>query len=259
MNLYSYSVAYEVESQVVAQIMGTAASALPGGAGLAGGSLSIIGSSGSLFTSKYVSFGIILPIMSSLTSLLTSLSAMYMGVFSTLVTLATGMLFLQYLLLVLMQYTAFTTILPIAILMRSIAFAGGHLRQSANAVLAIAIAAYLVYPLTVAFDSYMMNFALANAGKTNALQNININAFFTSSSYTGFSGASLVLNSLPYLVNPFNIMSQAQSIVNRIAQFLFQAIVLFAINVAITIGFATGLAKALNSGVEGAGSFWQSI
>jgi hypothetical protein len=43
------------------------------------------------------------------------------------------------------------------------------------------------------------------------------------------------------------------------SQFIFTAIFMFGINLAVTLGFAIGLAKGLNSGVEGAGSFWSSI
>ena len=54
----------------------------------------------------------------------------------------------------------------------------------------------------------------------------------------------------------FNIAQQTEQLVINLSELVFQGVVLFAINVAITIGFAMGLTRALNAGVEGAGSFW---
>jgi hypothetical protein len=270
--IYSMSVRYQVEAQEIEQILDffTGLSSGLGHSTAAGifGALGapIVGSSG-LIKSSFFDLKLVLPLTDSFAQVYTSLSALYMGVFSPLVTLATGMLFLQYLLLAVMQYLAFTTILPVAILMRSLAFTGTGLRQSANALLAIAIAMYLVYPLTIAFDQYIMNYALANAGTTYLLKSVTINQFFASFSGSSIlsaysSAESLFLNSVGGYIAitwPWELVNEAQAIINQMAEFLFQAVVLFAINLAITIGFATGLAKALNSGVEGVGSFWNSI
>ncbi len=270
-NIYSLSIAYQVEAQIVYQALDFTSGLASGLGSAAAGSmfsdagLSLVGGSG-LIKSSILTVSLILPDINALSGVFTSLSSMYVGVFSPLITLATGMLFIQFLLLEVMQYTAFTTILPVAILMRSLAFTGTSLRNSANALLAIAIAAYLVYPLTVALDyNIFMNYALPNAGQTYQLQNININSFFSSLSGTGVvdaagSAASLMTSSVSsYMIWPWDIMNAAQTIITHMAQFIFQSVVLFAVNIAITIGFATGLAKALNSGVEGAGSFWNSI
>jgi hypothetical protein len=259
-NLYSYSVAYQVAGQIVAQLMDTFGNALPGKAGglLTGGGLSIIGSSSatSLITSKYVTFSINFPAIDTLAGLYTSLSDQYIGIFATFVTMATGMLFLQYLVLIVMQYVAFTVVLPASIIMRSLAFTGTNLRRSANALLALAIAAYLIYPLMVALDYSMFYFALQNAGQQYQLQNVNPNGYFSSA---GLGVASLVWDALPDYAWPWTIVSQAQQVIEMISQYLFQSVVLFAINIAVTVGFATGLANALNSGIEGAGSFWSGI
>jgi hypothetical protein len=66
-------------------------------------------------------------------------------------------------------------------------------------------------------------------------------------------------NFISSLFNPFSIIPHTHAIINNIAELIFQGIVLFAVNVAITLGFAIGLTKALNSGIEGAGSFWSNM
>ncbi len=270
--IYSYSIAYQVDAQIVYQALDFLSGFASGvgatqASGLfAAGGLSIVGSGSK---SDLFSVSLVLPAVEALTSVYTSLSATYMVVFSPLITLSTGALILQYLLLAVMQYTAFTTILPAAIIMRSLAFTGTNLKNSANALLAIAIALYLIYPLTIALDYItrsMMHYALQYSGQTYQLQNVQINSFFSSFGGTGgTTGASLsiaqsLMNSVSsYVVWPWDIMNTTQNLINLMAQYIFQAIVLFAINIAITIGFATGLAKALNSGIEGVGSFWNSI
>ncbi len=55
------------------------------------------------------------------------------------------------------------------------------------------------------------------------------------------------------------MLSQSQQLITAVGQYFFVAVVLFAVNIAITAGFAMGLTKALNSGVEGAASFWSAL
>ncbi len=285
-NLYSTSVAYEIEAQTIESvgnltsqfIGGTSGSILAGVIplyGVAGGTAGLLGgvsaaakaspaaakASPVAVKASPVAIRLSLPAMSAWSQVFSSLAGWYAGVFATLVTLAVGTAFLQYILILVIQSVAFTVVLPIAILMRSIAFAGTGLRQSANSVLAIAIAAYLVYPLTIAFDTTMMHYALSNSGQAPALQQINVNSFFSSTNGGLVGAVGLVWHSLPNLVVPLpnTVLNQTLDIVDKMAQFLFKSIVLFALNLAITIGFAVSVAKALNAGVEGAGSFWSNI
>ena len=211
-----------------------------------------------------------------LSTVLRLMSDQYLLVFVPIITLVVGALFLQYLALPVLQYTAFVVILPVAIAMRSMAFAGINLRNTSNAVLAIAIAAYFIYPLAVLFDSYMMYWVfnpLLNPSYQYLHTAYTINALpvdtFLSQSMPSSAGslgapASFVFSALSNIgflntFNLFNVVPQTQQVVNDISELLFQGVVLFALNVAITTGFAMSLTKALNAGVEGAGSFWSNI
>ena len=209
-------------------------------------------------------------------TMLRFMSDQYLLVFAPIITLVVGALMLQYLALPVMQYSAFVIVLPVAIAMRSISFAGINLRNTSNAVLAIAIAAYFIYPLMVLFDSYIMYWVFSPSLNPSynyihlaeTITDLPINSFLSQTvttstgdlmapikfAYSGFSSSSLL--------DKFNILDiahQTEQLVINIAELIFQGVVLFAINVAITVGFAMSLTKALNAGVEGAGSFWSSI
>ena len=69
-------------------------------------------------------------------------SSLYLDVYSPIIMVAVGMLFIQFLALPVMQYTAFTVVLPVAIGMRSISFFGTGLADASNALIAIAVAFY---------------------------------------------------------------------------------------------------------------------
>ncbi len=216
-------------------------------------------------------------------------SGALMDVFSPFMMVGMGSLYIQFVLLPLIQALAFAVILPVALIMRSLAFAGQGLRPAANTVLAIAIAAYIVYPMMVSFDPVLMNWIFTQCGSAVSMQNSfgcnptsgyvgtgyalsNIQAaqFLQSSPIN--SGINLFnihfnipaitttqfVNALGYL-NPASVVSSLQTIANKMSQFLFQSTFLFALDMAITMGFAVGLAKALSSGIEGAASFWSSL
>ncbi len=206
----------------------------------------------------------------------------YLGLFSPLIIVAIGVLFLQYLLLPIVQYTAFTLILPLAIIIRSIAYmgTGQGLRNTANAVLALAIALYIIYPMTIALDGYIMNWIYSSQNPSymylqGALTTNEIPSTFLSSvsgqtptsvSVLGVAVSSPSVQSLLSSVldlgishgyfNPLEVPTDAQTVLSTSAAFLFQAIVLFALDLAITIAFAQSLARALSSGTEGGVQFF---
>ena len=202
-----------------------------------------------------------------------------LGIFSPILTLAVSMLLVQYIALPFLQYTGFAVILPIAIAMRSLAFSNGELRNASNAILAIAVAGYIIYPLTIALDSYIIGYVFSPANPsfaylhtTYALNQFNPTSFFSqplpsgASQYSPFGDQIGTLWSLLYnsVAGSFPIPFAAgtasiQQLVNDIAEFVFTGIVLFAIDMAITIGFAIGLTKALNAGLEGAQHFWAGL
>jgi hypothetical protein len=203
------------------------------------------------------------------------LSDSFLAIYAPVATIVIGALFVQYLAIPLMQYTAFVVVLPIAIALRSISFSGNMLRNTSNAVLAIAIAAYLIYPLTVLFDSYVIYWMWSPTLNPSAIYLSNAFTLtplklsdFYSQNPSSIEGITTFVNSalqntnsdLWTLIDPFhNIVEASKGTIDALAELVFQGIVLFAMNLAITIGFAMGLAKALNSGIEGAGSFWSNL
>ena len=269
-SLYSTSVTYSVEATVLNSLGGL----FRGQSGFGG------------LIKKIFAFSTIVnvapsPTIQSLGDIFNSLSGMYLTIFAPLVTVAIGLLFIQFITLPLLQYTAFTVILPVALIMRSLAFMGNSIRSASNAVLAIAIAAYIIYPLMIAFNSYAIAwiFSAQNPSYqylTATYKSIPItgSTFFNQSlpAATGFfgNGWKVVFPYLNKFVSgqysitsvlslPFQVITQMQIYVVQIARFLFASIIMVLIDLSVTIGFATGLTKALNAGIEGAGNFWGGI
>jgi len=265
-NIYSESIAYAIGAQVL---------------GTAGGFLSTLPYA-SLFTQNIASSveGVNILRIAVTDSLnfnlvLRILSDSYLALYAPLATIVIGSLFIQYLAIPLLQYTAFVVVLPVALAMRSLSFSGNMLRNTSNAVLAIAIAAYIIYPLTIVFNSYVMYWLFSPANPSYVYLNIpftlttiQTNAFYAQNpneveSITTFVTSALDNSGFTNLfnfLNPFHsFVQQSQGTIDELAELMFQGIVLFAMDLAMTIGFAIGLAKALNSGVEGAGSFWSNM
>ena len=245
-------------------------------------------------------------------AMLTILSDLYLDALVPFVMIGIALSFVMYLALIAIQLGAFTLLLPIAIVMRALSFIGGELRNASNSVLALAIALYLVFPLTIVFSTYAYNWIYCGNSVTQLGigNNFNILPMWSPTSgcnsqqqgyldvilnnggilqwqATGagqgsaitipglginvpFPSATQVLNlfvdALGYLgqgistiVGGTLVVSNAWFAASDIANYLFAAVVLFAIDLSITIGFAMGLAKALNGGAEGAATFWSSI
>jgi len=276
-NLYSTSVSYAVEAQVLQSIGSLFNSAFSGTFG-------ILKSIFSAPASGIFSIGIGAAVQ--LGSIFSTLSTVYLFL-SSFVTLAIGLLFIQFLAIPILQYTAFTVILPVALAMRSLSFLGNSLKAASNALLAFAIAAYIIFPLTIAFNGYAISwiFSAQNPSyqylhSTYIVPGIKANTYFTtnptssqpsaltsaasaafsSTAWTQLFGiVSSSFSSTGVIIGPGTVAAQARVLITEIAQFLFASVVLMVVDLAITIGFASGLAKALNSGVEGAGSFWSGV
>ncbi|MCL5440587.1 MAG: hypothetical protein M1448_01735 [Candidatus Marsarchaeota archaeon] len=210
------------------------------------------------------------------------LSYLYLELFAPVIISSVAVLFVQYLSIPFIQYLAFAVALPVAIALRAIPFGGPGLRSASNAILALAIAAYIIYPLTISFDAWAMNYIfsssnpmfpylhstylLNNAPPPSFLQEIPSNtiSFFgtTTNSVESlvksmFDSTSLI-NFIPFFNVPHTI-SDTELIANEIAQYVFQAVFLLALDVAITVGFAASLAKALNSGIGGGAALWSGL
>lgn len=218
------------------------------------------------------------------------ISTLLLAFFAPLLITALAMLFVQWLALPVIQATAFVIVLPVALAMRSFAYAaaGPGLRSAANTVLAIAIAAYIIYPLAVSFDPCIMSWLYghqscismggSSPGSNPLSQYLSpytvsslppgLFSSTQSSSYQTSFGplpvpaigtliSTAVSLGFPGL-DPFVVLDDMQMLIDDTAQFIFVGVVLFAIDVGITVAFAMGLTRALNSGIEGQARFWSS-
>lgn len=225
------------------------------------------------------------PIGSDLGVFYSSMSGALLGLFAPLIIMSLGMLFIQWLALPVIQATAFVIVLPIAIAARSIAYAGSSsgLRQAANSVLAIAIAAYIIYPLLISFSpciisaifgqsncfgwsnpasSYIPSYSLATltpqefSSLGSSQYNVGGNSF-SSPSLGSLVGAAASLG-LPAL-DPFATLGTITPLIGEMSRFIFIAIFLFAMDIIITTAFAIGLSKALNGSLGGNEPLWGAL
>lgn len=218
-----------------------------------------------------------------------TLSSFYIALFSSMISVAIGILFLQWLALPVIEAVAFTVLLPVALIMRAVAYGGGRtgLRRASNTFLAFAIALYIIYPLTVALDTYIVhwiytpctgsgidcnpNYQYLTAALTIHSITPTVFSSATSSSDSvwrvlGLSGTpainSLLEGMAPISLNallPFEVPAQAQYLIDTGSQFLFVSIVLFSLNIAITLVFGQSLALALDAGIEGENPLWAAL
>ncbi len=243
-----------------------------------------------------ISFG------SQIMALLFGFSAAISSSFLPLIVVAFGVLFTVYLMLPLIESLALTVIVPLALIMRSIPFAGPKLRESSDTFLALAIGFYFIFPMAIMLNSYIMSWIytpcqistpispssgtfLCNPySQFNApyqLADIPVGDMFTQSSQSiggvGFFG----LNNVPFtflsgtVAHQGGVFGAISNIVEasfglpyviinisvQVAQYAFEGIVLIGIDMAITLGFAQGLTKGLNSvgKITGAGPFWGNV
>jgi hypothetical protein len=211
-------------------------------------------------------------------------SSIYLEVYGPILIISVGMLFIQFLAIPLMQASAFTIVLPVAIALRSISFFSSGLGDASNALIAIAIAMYIIYPMMVAFDGYAIawtftactptlqqgcNLSAQYAGSAFTVNTITPNSFLNTSPNTGSQATAALQNeynvitssastpgSYQYWGQALNLIGTLHNYTDNMAQFFFQSILLFALNMAVTIGLGMSLYKALRSGLGEAGRFW---
>jgi hypothetical protein len=256
--IYALSISYDIYSKVIAFLGSAIVSNIPGLTSIFSRAAGPLNVTITLGYDASIGLGIF--------------STLLVALFSPLVILAVGMLFIQYLAIPIIEYTMFTIVLPISIAMRSIAFAGGGLRTASNSLLAIAIAAYLIYPATIGFDAYTMHWLFSSSNPTYTFLESTYShptaiptTFLSTTGIPAFG--SITTPSISSIWSTLSLtgflsaisFSEPLTIVNEISELMFQAVLLFALNIAITIGFAISLTKALNSGIEGAASFWSNI
>ena len=208
-----------------------------------------------------------------------SLSGQYFGIFSPLIIFALGLLMIQFLIIPVVQYTAFLVVLPVAIGMRSIAFTSNTLGDASNSLIALAIAFYIVYPMTVAFNAYAAGWIFSNgnpsyqflnsAFSTSLVSSTNPFQYFnqqqTSQSKQTDMFSTMTQTLLPFFTQSvssnFNIpvlgdLSLLHYYIDQLAEFIFSSMLMFVIDIGITSMFAIGIYKALQSGLGEQARFW---
>jgi hypothetical protein len=213
-------------------------------------------------------------------------------VYSGFIVVTFGALFILYFLLPLISALALNLLVPVAILMRSISFAGPKLREASNALIALGVALFFVFPLTISVNQGIMNWLYCANGTTSCnpyttylgsydLGNIPL-AYLLTPQTANFGNAGGVPLTLPvsfylattasgsggygsYIMNLIEglilLPNQVNNMTAEVAQYVFEGIVLIAIDFAITMGFAQGLYKGLNaipSIMGNSGPFWGS-
>ncbi len=211
-----------------------------------------------------------------LSYLFNQFATMYLAVFSPILVIAAGLMFIQFLAIPVMQFSAFTIVLPVALALRSVAFFSTGLGDASNALIALAIALYIIYPMMIAFDGYAISWVFsANnpsaqyAGAAFTVNSVAPNSFFQTQPQFDISGANalasegdFVLSALSasgsynYAFQSLNLIGTLRNYTNAMAQFFFESILLFALNMAVTVGLAVSLYKALKTGLGEAGRFW---
>ncbi len=202
-------------------------------------------------------------------------------VFETIIVATFGLLFLLFLSLGFIELLSLTLVLPVAIAMRCISFAGPKLKEASNAFIAIAIAFYFVFPVTIAMNYYIVNWTYCSNGgacnpyaesylSTYTLNTLPLINLFSNpenvvlGSGTGAGGLNLnlplnfygaVMQSNGGFINMVaNIFVAAVALPNvmnnyttQTAQFVFEGIFLIALDLAITVGFSVGFFKGLET------------
>jgi hypothetical protein len=200
-----------------------------------------------------------------------------------------GILYVLMLFLDIIQSIALTLIVPVAILIRFIPFAGPRLKEASNSFIAIAISFYFIFPLTIIMNGFIMTwlytpctplisicnpypayvlspqltnlpvaslFSSAPAGGTNfAGQQLPYSSFISLAS-SGLGGYGSTFSNLISIL--FNLNGVLIGYGYKIAAYAFQGIVLVALDIAITVGFAQGLSNGFGSmsRIMGIGPFW---
>jgi hypothetical protein len=217
-----------------------------------------------------------------------SISTLILDFFSPLVLMGVALLFVQYIALIVSQAAAFTILLPIALILRAVAFSGKDLKRAANAAIAIALALYVVFPLTVVFNANAFNW-ITTVCTTNTQQNCNPSAIYINKPITLYSdtffeqknsGGNFNLggetvniglgslgftslfpwgqlgNLVYYMTNTTAVLGE---IIINVSAFLFKTIFMLAIDLTISLSFAMGLSNALDAGIGGASNFWSNL
>ena len=216
-----------------------------------------------------------------ISDILASYGALFMGTYASIVVAVWGILFVLFLTLPLIQAGALTVVLPVAIVMRTLAYSGPKLRETSNTFIAFAIGFFFVLPLTIALDSTIANCLTTTGIQSGSCWWINSQyitpislqiptpQLFSSTPLTisGLGVSSNLFSSLAsngaapgiyMLVLLFDAPIVAWNYASKIADYTFLGIVLTGIDFLITLGFIAGFARSLNaiSGIFRGERFW---
>ena len=168
-------------------------------------------------------------------------------------------MFIQFLAIPVMPFSAFTIVLPVALALRSVAFFSTGLGDASNALIALAIALYVIYPMMIAFDGYAIPGVFSRQQPLSAICRSRLHGQFrrprTPSSRPSHNLTSavrtllrarvaFVLSALSasgsynYAFQSLNLIGTLRNYTNAMAQFFFESILLFALNMAVTVGLA---------------------
>lgn len=231
-------------------------------------------------------FSINMTVSPSFGDVYSTYSSVFSDDFGGLILISFGGLFLIFLILPIIAAISLTVLVPIAIAMRSVGFAGPRLREAANSFLALGIALYFIFPMAIIFNAYVVSWVyctgisgvsvpscmpgnLAKYVGTYQLNTIPTGQLFTENSLSisgngllgGLSLSSSIYGLLFSGLSSQDVAEAPSGIAhfgNIVAEYLFEGVVLVALDFAITIGFAIGLTKGLNSlaNLISAGPFW---
>ena len=209
--------------------------------------------------------------------------------FLPMIVVSFGVLFMIYLLLPLIASLAMTIVVPLALVMRSIPYAGPKLRESSDTFLALAIGFYFILPMALLMNNYLISWVFCTGPSTFCnpysqfttayqLSAFPVSALFNQPTQSLTSSGPLGIISMPIsffssaasnqggifsaLGQVLNIMIQMPSYVIayglKTAEYMFEGIFLIGLDLAITLAFAQGLTKGLNSvgRMIGVGPFW---
>jgi len=219
-----------------------------------------------------------------LTDLFGAYASLFLGVFGTFALVVYSMLFILFISLPILQAIALTVVLPVAILVRLFAFTGPKLREVSNTFLALAIGMFFVFPLTIAFDSYIAN-CMGLLGTSSQSCNLIPASVLSYLSVVPITiSQSALFNTEPVSLSGLTITSSVYQSVftsggapgiglltlivtapqlsfnfsNLIAEYVFVGIVLIGIDLLITVGFISGINKGLNaiSNIVSMGPLW---
>jgi hypothetical protein len=274
-NLYTASVQYEVVYNL-----------LYAGSEFVWSTLSTFAKSS---TAGIISFGI--PIWGA--GFFREISMLFSTVYAGALDASFGGLFILFLLLKIIEACALTIVVPTAILMRTIPFAGPQLRRTSNLLLAMAVGFYFVFPTMVVLNNYvasclslkvgvaqaacanypfltylkgyvmpMAPSSLFTSGTTYPVSSSVLPSFASGSISIPLSFFSAGLNGgfIQILSTAINGGAVALQYGTQVAAYVFLGIVLIALDLGVTAGFIIGISKGLDSissgNAFGAGPFF---